>query len=58
MLLVNYISVQETIGTSSTYIVARVDVLFANSSMLRCDAETARQFGEVKNQLRLKGRVT
>ena len=35
---------------------ARVDELIANSTMLGCDAETARQYGEVKNQLRLKGR--
>ena len=36
---------------------ARVDELIANSTVLRCDTETARQYGEVKNQLRLKGRL-
>ena len=35
---------------------ARVDELIANSAVLGCDAETARKYGEVKNQLRLKGR--
>lgn len=35
---------------------ARVDELAANSTVLVCDAETARQYGEVKNKLRLKGR--
>jgi len=35
---------------------ARVDELIANSTVLGCDAETARQYSEVKNKLRLKGR--
>ena len=35
---------------------ARVDELIVNSTILGCDAETARQYGEVKNKLRLKGR--
>ena len=35
---------------------ARVDELVANSAVVRCDAETARRYGEVKNGLRLKGR--
>ncbi|MBH8563731.1 type II toxin-antitoxin system VapC family toxin [Nostoc sp. CENA67] len=35
---------------------ARVDELVANSTVLGCDAETARQYGEIKNKLRLKGR--
>lgn len=35
---------------------ARVDELVASSTILGCDAETARQYGEVKNKLRLKGR--
>ncbi|NJL41980.1 MAG: type II toxin-antitoxin system VapC family toxin [Leptolyngbyaceae cyanobacterium RM2_2_4] len=35
---------------------ARVDELVAGSTTLVCDAETARQYGEVKNNLRLKGR--
>lgn len=35
---------------------ARVDELVASSTILVCDAETARQYGKVKNKLRLKGR--
>ncbi len=35
---------------------ARVDELVASSTILGCDAETAQQYGEVKNKLRLKGR--
>jgi tRNA(fMet)-specific endonuclease VapC len=35
---------------------ARVDELVADSRILVCDAETARQYGEVKNKLRLRGR--
>ncbi|MEO1430896.1 MAG: type II toxin-antitoxin system VapC family toxin [Cyanobacteria bacterium J06633_8] len=35
---------------------ARVDEFIAKSTVLECDAETARQYGEVKNKLRLKGR--
>ncbi|RMG08906.1 MAG: type II toxin-antitoxin system VapC family toxin [Cyanobacteria bacterium J055] len=35
---------------------ARIDELVASSAILECDAETARQYGEVKNKLRLKGR--
>ncbi|MBU6228728.1 MAG: type II toxin-antitoxin system VapC family toxin [Cyanobacteria bacterium REEB459] len=35
---------------------ARVDELVAGSTILVCDAETARQYGGVKNRLRLKGR--
>jgi tRNA(fMet)-specific endonuclease VapC len=35
---------------------ARIDELVAGSTTLVCDAETARQYGEVKNKLRLKGR--
>ena len=35
---------------------AKVDELVANSTILVCDAEIARQYGEVKNKLRLKGR--
>ncbi len=34
---------------------ARVDELVAGSTILGCDADTARQYGEVKNKLRLKG---
>ncbi|HEY9872823.1 MAG TPA: type II toxin-antitoxin system VapC family toxin [Candidatus Obscuribacterales bacterium] len=35
---------------------ARVNELVANSTVIGCDAETARQYGEVKNKLRLRGR--
>ncbi|NJR62172.1 MAG: type II toxin-antitoxin system VapC family toxin [Cyanobacteria bacterium CRU_2_1] len=35
---------------------ARVDELVVGSTILVCDTETARQYGEVKNNLRLKGR--
>lgn len=35
---------------------ARVEEFTAVSTILPCDAETARQYGEVKNKLRLKGR--
>lgn len=35
---------------------ARVDELVINSTVIGCDAATARQYGEVKNKLRLKGR--
>lgn len=35
---------------------ARVDELVAGSTILVCDTETSRQYGEVKNKLRLKGR--
>ncbi len=35
---------------------ARVDDLVTNSTVLGCDFETARQYGLVKNKLRLKGR--
>jgi len=35
---------------------ARVDELVAGSTILICDTETARQYGEAKNNLRLKGR--
>lgn len=35
---------------------SRVDELIAISTVFSCDAETARQYGEIKNKLRLKGR--
>jgi tRNA(fMet)-specific endonuclease VapC len=35
---------------------ARVDELVASSTIVVCDADTARHYGEVKNKLRLKGR--
>ena len=35
---------------------ARVNSLIANSTILGCNAETAQQYGEVKNKLRMKGR--
>jgi tRNA(fMet)-specific endonuclease VapC len=34
----------------------KIDELVANSTVLGCDAETARRYGEIKNKLRLKGR--
>jgi tRNA(fMet)-specific endonuclease VapC len=34
----------------------RIDELVVNSAVLVCDAKTARQYGEIKNKLRLKGR--
>lgn len=34
----------------------RIDEFIANSTLLGCDAETARHYGNVKNNLRLKGR--
>jgi tRNA(fMet)-specific endonuclease VapC len=34
----------------------RIDEFIANCTVLGCDAETARRYGEVKNELRLKGR--
>ncbi|BAY17759.1 PilT protein domain protein [Anabaenopsis circularis NIES-21] len=34
---------------------ARVDEFVANNTVLGCDVETARQYGEIKNKLRLKG---
>lgn len=35
---------------------ARIDEFVANNTPLVCDSEVARQYGEVKNRLRLKGR--
>jgi len=35
--------------------VARVDEFAANNSVLVCDTETARQYGEIKSELRTKG---
>lgn len=35
---------------------ARVNELVVNSTVLGCDAETALQYGEVKNNLRIRGR--
>lgn len=34
----------------------RIEELVTNSTIIECDAETARQYGDVKNRLRLKGR--
>ena len=34
----------------------RIDEFIANNTVLRCDAQTARHYGEIKNKLRLKGR--
>lgn len=35
---------------------ARIEALAANSAIIDCDAATARQYGDVKNRLRIKGR--
>jgi len=35
---------------------ARIDEFAANNVVLGCDTDTARQYGEIKNALRLKGR--
>lgn len=35
----------------------RIDELVAESAVLVCDVETAQYYGEVKNKLRLKGRL-
>ena len=35
---------------------ARINELVVSSKVLECDTETAQQYGDVKNQLRLKGR--
>ena len=34
----------------------RIEELVANSSLLNCDLYTARQYGNIKNELRKKGR--
>jgi tRNA(fMet)-specific endonuclease VapC len=36
--------------------VTRVDEFAANNSVLVCDTETAQQYGQIKSQLRAKGR--
>jgi len=36
--------------------VTRVDEFAANNSVLVCDTETARHYGEIKSELRAKGR--
>lgn len=36
--------------------IRRVDELVSNSTVLGSDANTAKWYGEIKNQLRLKGR--
>jgi len=35
---------------------ARIDELVLTNGVLACDVETARQYGEIKNALRIKGR--
>ncbi|MEH2061205.1 MAG: type II toxin-antitoxin system VapC family toxin [Nostoc sp.] len=35
----------------------RIEEFIANSTVLGCDVETARHYGNVKNNLRLKGRA-
>jgi tRNA(fMet)-specific endonuclease VapC len=34
----------------------RIEALVANGTIIACDADTARQYGDVKNKLRIKGR--
>jgi tRNA(fMet)-specific endonuclease VapC len=34
----------------------RIDEFVANNTVIECDANTARQYGDVKNRLRIKGR--
>ncbi|MDY6938708.1 MAG: type II toxin-antitoxin system VapC family toxin [Cyanobacteriota bacterium] len=34
----------------------RIEALVTNSSIIKCDADTARQYGDVKNRLKMKGR--
>jgi tRNA(fMet)-specific endonuclease VapC len=34
----------------------RIENLVANSTIVECDADTARQYGDAKNRLRIKGR--
>jgi len=36
--------------------IARIDEFAAGNVVLSCDVETARQYGEIKNRLRQKGR--
>jgi tRNA(fMet)-specific endonuclease VapC len=36
---------------------ARIDNLIARSSLIDCDQGTAREYGMIKNELRLKGRL-
>src|ERR687883_166901 len=43
-------------STRSASNVTRVDEFAANNSVLVCDTETARQYGEIKSELRMKGR--
>jgi tRNA(fMet)-specific endonuclease VapC len=35
----------------------RIDEFVANNTVIECDANTARQYGDVKNRLRIKGRL-
>ena len=34
----------------------RIEELVVNSTVIGCDADTARQYGNIKNRLRIKGR--
>jgi tRNA(fMet)-specific endonuclease VapC len=34
----------------------RIEEFVANNTIIECDANTARQYGDVKNRLRIKGR--
>jgi tRNA(fMet)-specific endonuclease VapC len=43
-------------STRVTENLACIDEFVANSAVLPCDTATARQYGDIKNQLRTKGR--
>jgi tRNA(fMet)-specific endonuclease VapC len=43
-------------SVKSAHNLERIDQFAASSVVLSCDTHTARQYGEVKNKLRLKGR--
>jgi tRNA(fMet)-specific endonuclease VapC len=49
-----YYGAQKSVRIASN--VARVDEFAANNSVLFCDTETAQQYGEIKSELRAKGR--
>jgi tRNA(fMet)-specific endonuclease VapC len=42
-------------GRSQTNL-ERIEEFVANNTIIECDANTARQYGDVKNKLRIKGR--
>ncbi len=44
-------------STQGTENIARIDDFAINNSILNCDIETARRYGEVKHVLQLQGRL-